>query len=97
MYSIYVVPQAWDEIKDLPGHIKSQVRQQVSSLASTPRPASSKQLNLPNVPYELRRVRIDRWRVVYAITEEDATIDILAVRKRPPYDYGDLAELLAQL
>jgi mRNA interferase RelE/StbE len=97
MYGIYVVPQAWDEIKDLPGHIKTQVRQQVSSLASIPRPSSSKRLNLPDAPYELRRVRIDRWRVVYAITEENATIDILAVRKRPPYDYGDLAEVLAQL
>jgi len=23
-------------------------------------------------------------------------VDILAVRKRPPYDYGDLEELLAE-
>jgi len=40
---------------------------------------------------------MDRWRVVYAITESDKTIDILAVRKRPPYDYGDLEELLEAL
>jgi mRNA interferase RelE/StbE len=54
-------------------------------------------LHLPDIPYELRRIRIDRWRIIYAITEEDAAIDILAVRRRPPYDYGDLAELLARL
>ena len=25
------------------------------------------------------------------------TIDILAVRKRPPYDYGDLGELIEEI
>ncbi len=39
--------------------------------------------------HELRRIRLDRWRIVYAITETDQAIDVLAVRKRPPYDYGD--------
>jgi mRNA interferase RelE/StbE len=31
---------------------------------------------------------------VYAITEEAKVVDILVVRKRPPYDYGDLESLL---
>ena len=31
----------------------------------------------------------------YAITETEAVVDVLAVRKRPPYDYGDLESLLA--
>jgi len=31
---------------------------------------------------------------VYAITETEHMIDVLAVRKRPPYDYGDLEGLL---
>jgi mRNA interferase RelE/StbE len=31
---------------------------------------------------------------VYAITEADEAVDVLAVRKRPPYDYGDLESLL---
>lgn len=96
MYTLYVVPVAWDEIKGLPGHIRAQVRQQISQLANSPRPANSKQLDVSGVPYELRRLRIDRWRIVYAVTEDDAAIDILAVRKRPPYDYGDLAELLSR-
>jgi len=33
---------------------------------------------------------------VYAVTEADKTIDVLAVRKRPPYDYGDLDQLLGR-
>jgi len=34
---------------------------------------------------------------VYAISEEERTVDVLAVRKRPPYDYGDLADLGAEV
>jgi len=33
---------------------------------------------------------------VYGITDEDKVVDVLAVRKRPPYDYGDLEELIAE-
>ena len=47
--------------------------------------------------HELRRIRVDRWRIVYAITESDQAIDVLTVRKRPPYDYGDLERLLSEI
>jgi mRNA interferase RelE/StbE len=47
--------------------------------------------------YELRRIRLDRWRIVYAITEADQVLDVLTIRKRPPYDYGDLERLLSQI
>ena len=42
------------------------------------------------------RLRLDRWRIVYGIMEEDKGVDVLAVRKRPPYDYGDLEELIVE-
>ena len=35
--------------------------------------------------------------LVYAIAEEEDAVDVLAVRRRPPYDYGDLEELIAEL
>jgi hypothetical protein len=31
------------------------------------------------------------------VDEERSEIGVLAVRKRPPYDYGDLQRLLAEL
>lgn len=35
------------------------------------------------------------WKEIkYAITEKDKTVDVLAIRKRPPYDYKDLKQLL---
>jgi mRNA interferase RelE/StbE len=59
-----------------------------------PRPAKSKKLDVPDVLAEVRRLRLDRWRILYAITEAELIVDVLPVRKRPPYDYGDLAALL---
>ena len=92
---VYVTPAAWREIKSLPGKVRQRVRKAIEALAENPRPAKSKALMLPDVPAEVRRLRLDLWRIVYAITENDEIIDVLAVRKRPPYDYGDLEALLA--
>jgi mRNA interferase RelE/StbE len=40
------------------------------------------------------RLRIDNWRIIYAIRESGDTIGVIAVRKRPPYEYEDLQEFL---
>lgn len=66
----------------------------IASQASDLRPASSKQLQAPEFTNELRRLRLDRWRIVYSVTETDRIVDVLGVRKRPPCDYGDLGSLL---
>lgn len=102
-YEIFITPRAWHELKALPGHMRQRLRRDIDNLAEVPRPSTSKALAVPlheeDEPrsYELRRLRIDRWRVVYAITEEDKAVDILTVQKRPPYDYGDLSELMQGL
>ncbi|MBE7530612.1 MAG: type II toxin-antitoxin system RelE/ParE family toxin [Chloroflexi bacterium] len=70
------------------------LKRAIDDLAENPRPSQSKRLETPAIEPELRRLRLDRWRVVYAISEEESTIDVLAVRKRPPYDYGDLTTLI---
>ena len=96
-YSIYITPRALGEIKDLPGHMRQRVSRAIRALTDDPRPSGSNVLGLPGFEHELRRLRLDKWRVVYAITEADGIVDVLAVRKRPPYDYGDLALLLREL
>ena len=94
-YTVYVVPRAWQEIRDLPGHMRQRVRQAIDGLADNPRPPRSKRLDVPEL--ELYRLRLDRWRIVYAVAEERDVVDVLAIRKRPPYDYGDLQELIAEM
>jgi mRNA interferase RelE/StbE len=96
-YTVYTTPSALQEAKDLPGHMRQRVKRAVRALADNPRPAGSKELDVPELEHEVRRLKLDKWRVVYAIAESDKAIDVLAVRRRPPYDYGDLAVLLREL
>jgi mRNA interferase RelE/StbE len=93
-FNVYVTPAAWKEIKALPGRVRQRVRKAVEAFAENPRPAKSKALDVPGLQVEVRRLRLDRWRILYAITEAEQAVDVLAVRKRPPYDYGDLEALL---
>ena len=81
-YTVYVTPAAWKEIRKLPGHMRQRIKRTVDDLANEPRPDRSREMRIEALSYELRRLRI---------------VDVLTVRKRPPYDYGDLAELLAGL
>ncbi len=93
-YTVYITPDTFQEIKNLPGNIRQQVRRAVRDLADNPRHRDSKMLNVPNFEPELRRLRLDNWRIVSAITEVDKIVDVLTVRKRPPYDYEDMKTLL---
>jgi mRNA interferase RelE/StbE len=93
-YELYVTPAALKEIKILPGQIRQRTRKAVAALAENPRPPKSKALDVSGLSSEVRRLRLDRWRILYAISDEDGVIDVLAVRKRPPYDYGDLESFL---
>ncbi|KYC37839.1 plasmid stabilization system [Scytonema hofmannii PCC 7110] len=96
-YTVYIQPETFSDIKNLPGNIKQRVRKAIQGLADNPRPPDSKRLDLPEFEAEVWRLRLDNWRIVYAITEENSIVDVLAVRKRPPYDYGDLETLLSDL
>ncbi|NJK82363.1 MAG: type II toxin-antitoxin system RelE/ParE family toxin [Chloroflexaceae bacterium] len=96
-YTVYVTPGAWAEIKRLPGNVRQRVRREIAALADNPQPVNSRQLQSSESEHTLWRLRLDRWRIVYLVTETDAIVDVLAVRRRPPYDYGDLSDLLEQL
>jgi mRNA interferase RelE/StbE len=96
-YTIFVTRNAWPEIKALPGNVRQRAKKAIDALAENPRPANSKALELADPDVELRRLRLDRWRIVYLVTESERTIDVVAIRKRPPYDYGDLERLLSEI
>ena len=75
---------------------------EIQSLENDARPYSSKMMKSTKttiVPagLELRRIRVDRWRIVYVVEKEFSLVTVLAVRKRPPYQYDDLEELIKNL
>jgi mRNA interferase RelE/StbE len=90
--------------KTLPGHVRQRVKSLIDDLGDEPRPTKSKTLRLPETvegpfieEWEVRRVRLENWRIVYAINETWKEIGILTIQKRPPYDYEDLESLLSSL
>jgi mRNA interferase RelE/StbE len=94
-YHLWIKNEAKTEMRRLPGHMRQQIRQAVQNLISEPRPSSSQPIKPPaEFELELRRIRLKDWRVIYVIDENWSEIGVLAVRKRPPYNYEDLSELL---
>jgi mRNA-degrading endonuclease RelE of RelBE toxin-antitoxin system len=101
MMRVWVEPPAREEIKNLPGHIRQRIRRVVKALGSEPRPHHSRVLDAPeeilSSGLETRRIRLEKWRVIYVIDAEWDIVTVLAIRKRPPYDYSDLPELLTNV
>jgi hypothetical protein len=64
------------------------------------RPSDSRALDLTSagpdlaVGMELRCIRLATWRIVYLINETERSVSVLALRRRPPYQYDDIRELL---
>jgi mRNA-degrading endonuclease RelE of RelBE toxin-antitoxin system len=98
VYRLWIEDQAKAEINHLPGHVRQRIRRAIGDLSREPRPHDSRPLRLDEeAPLEVRRLRLDRWRVIYVVDEQQSEVGLPAVRKRPPYDYSHLPELLAGL
>lgn len=96
-YQIDISPTAQKTIRNLPGNVRQRVRRLIQSLAQMPRPPRSQPLDFPLPFAEPRRIRLEQWRIVYAVIETDINlVAIVAIRKRPPYGYTDLDELFAE-
>ena len=103
-YKIWMQPGVHAVRGRLPGNIRQRIRYAIDELAQEPRPSTSEALTLPDsvdvrikAEWETRRIKLDDWRIVYAISETWQEIAVLSVRQRPPYNYEDLETLLAEL
>lgn len=94
-YEVYIPPAVLKDIEQLPGNIRSRIRRVILSLRDEPVVPQSRPLNmdLPSTQ-ELRRVRLDDWRLIYLVDNDEHRVYVLAVRHRPPYSYDDLAFLV---
>jgi mRNA interferase RelE/StbE len=90
--------------KKLPGHVRQRIKCVIDNLEHNPRPARSKTLDLPETvessiiaEWEVRRFKMENWRIIYAVNETWQEIAVFAIQKRPPYDYEDLEFLLSTI
>ena len=95
----------WSDVhidrKKLPGKIRQRIKRIIVRLAQEPYPSNSVSLNLADATeledWEVKRIRIDEWRIIYAVSETWCEISILTIQKRPPYDYDNIDELISYL
>ncbi|MFB2978283.1 type II toxin-antitoxin system RelE/ParE family toxin [Microseira sp. BLCC-F43] len=103
LYQVEVTSAARKEIRALPGNMRQRIIDLLKELRSSPRPHNTKLMDMSELGdevsqnMELYRIRVESWRVVYAIEEELKLLTVLGVRKRPPYQYDDLRELIEEL
>jgi mRNA-degrading endonuclease RelE of RelBE toxin-antitoxin system len=95
---LWIEPDAYQARKALPGQVRQRVRREIEALASEPRPYDSRALDVIglDVPQgvEFRRVRLEHWRILYALNSAEGWVWVLSIQRRPPYDYEDLSELV---
>jgi len=100
-YELFVEIDVHNARRHLPGHVRQRLKRTFDDLAEEPRPSQSRSLDVTglDVPsgVELRRLRMDMWRVIYAVNDGEGWVWVLAVRQRPPYGYEDLDELVARV
>ena len=96
-YKSWIDPEALAEAQATPGNVRQRLKRAMKALSQDQRPAGSKALDWPAERFEPRRLRIGERRIIYAVDDDSQWVWVLAVRKRPPYDYGDLAELLPRI
>ena len=100
-YRLWIEPKVHATREALPGNIRRRIKLLLDDLSIQPRPPISKALDVSelDVPHgiEIRRVRLEHWRVLYAINEQERWVWVLGVYRRPPYQYEDLQELISKL
>lgn len=94
LYTVYVSPATQKDLKKLPARFRGRIKRAIDTFADDPRPSNSKVLDFAELRCEPRRLRMESWRIIYGIVENEKAVDVLAVHKRPPYDYEDLETLL---
>ncbi len=104
-YQVLLEPRVHTQRRKLPGNVRQRVKRAIGALAHDPRPHHSQELDLSRLKgqvtipkgVELRRLRLEHWRVLYAVDKDWQAVTVLTVRRRPPYDYEDLEELVIEL
>lgn len=100
-YDLFLEREVHTTRDELPGNIRQRVRRAIDTLSAAPRPPESAAMDTADLELcagvEVRRIRMERWRMVYAVCDEEQWVWVWAVRRRPPYNYNDLPELIARL
>jgi hypothetical protein len=72
-YRLWIEPEVHSAREELTGNVRQRVKRILDGLSANPRPASSKRLDVSDLDVpkaiEIRRVRLEHWRVLYAVND----------------------------
>jgi len=87
-YRIKITADAERDVRQLPGHVRQRAWGMINALAGDPRPSGARELRGYPGYY---RIRLDGWRLIYHVYDNDQVILILHLRRKTgPQTYGDL-------
>ncbi len=88
-YQISIAPEALDDLRNMPARFRNRTRQLIGDLETDPYPSRSKRLRYPLS--HLRRVPLERWRIIYQVDEDEKEVLIIRIlRKTGPETYEEL-------
>jgi mRNA-degrading endonuclease RelE of RelBE toxin-antitoxin system len=102
-YNVVLTASARLEMRNLPGNIRPRILRVLEDMESNPVPPRTKNMTTDDLNRVLPdglnfyRTRLDNWRIIYVVEEELTFITVLAIRKRPPYQYEDFQNLVDRL
>lgn len=100
-YELFIEPDVHELRKQLPGNIRQRIKRIIDDFAANPRPTGSRRLVLPDAEtldeIEIWRFRLEQWRIVYAVNDTHQWVRIMSIRRRPPYNYQDIPDIIRRL
>ena len=82
VYELFLEPRAQKEFDKVPSDVYPKIDKAVLSLSKNPRPFGVKKLD-----DNLYRVRIQDWRILYAVFDREARVVILHIKRRNEKTY----------
>jgi mRNA-degrading endonuclease RelE of RelBE toxin-antitoxin system len=101
LYKVWIEPEVHANRDQLPGKVRQRIKKEINSFARNPRPPTSRPLDTEGLEIptqvEIRRSRLENWRIVYVVNDAERLVWVLTIQQRPPYNYEDLAEFATRL
>jgi mRNA interferase RelE/StbE len=81
-----------NELRALPGRIRSETTQAILNLRYEPHPPDAEELR--DQYRGIWKIKIDGWRIFYRVDEVEKVVTVIAVKRRNPNTYTSIFSIL---
>ena len=87
-YQLRISRKALREVDRLPGNVRQRIRRTLADLTREPRPRAARPLT--GELAGLWRLRLEDYRIIYAIDDDEVVVTVVSVARRSPTTYAGL-------